>query len=112
MKKGKIRVLWLVLALLVTLPSIPAAADSADNAITLSPYQGDTSKHFQSSFTYYNEIRAMLIGEPTTGKILIEKNSDEPLGIASMTKLMTCYIVKKDIRDGKLDAKKVVTVTP
>ena len=112
MKKGKLRVLWLVLALIVTLPSIPAAADSADNAITLSPYQGDTSKHFQSSFTYYNEIRAMLIGEPTTGKILIEKNSDEPLGIASMTKLMTCYIVKKDIRDGKLDAKKVVTVTP
>lgn len=38
-----------------------------------------------------------------TGKIFYEQNSDEPMGIASTTKLISLYLVQKEIQDGDLD---------
>lgn len=40
--------------------------------------------------------------EASTGKILYEKDADTPDGIASITKLLTIYLVYKDIKEGKL----------
>jgi len=37
-----------------------------------------------------------------TGKILYEQDSDEPMGIASTTKLISLYLVQKEVQDGKL----------
>jgi len=38
-----------------------------------------------------------------TGKIFYEQNSDEAMGIASTTKLISLYIVQKEVQDGNLD---------
>ncbi|GMA45770.1 serine hydrolase [Tetragenococcus muriaticus] len=38
-----------------------------------------------------------------TGKIFYEQNSDESMGIASTTKLISLYLVQKEIQDGNLD---------
>lgn len=38
-----------------------------------------------------------------TGKIFYEQNSDEAMGIASTTKLISLYLVQKEIQDGNLD---------
>ena len=40
--------------------------------------------------------------EASTGKILYEKDANTPDGIASITKLLTIYLVYKDIKEGKL----------
>lgn len=113
MKKNSkfVRIICFTLALLFTFTSIPVYADGEEQKVTLSPYQGDSAEQFRSSFSYYDDVEAMLIGEPTTGKILIEKNSEKPLGIASMTKLMTYYLVKKDIAEGKIDPKQTVKIS-
>ena len=44
---------------------------------------------------------AILI-DADSGKILYEENADTPLGIASMTKMMTEYILFEAIEEGKI----------
>ncbi|PIC64639.1 hypothetical protein CSV79_05725 [Sporosarcina sp. P13] len=45
---------------------------------------------------------AMILLNAETGKVVYEKNSKEPLPIASMTKIMTQYIVLNAIKNGSL----------
>ncbi|MFI3915379.1 serine hydrolase [Carnobacterium maltaromaticum] len=40
--------------------------------------------------------------EPKTGKVLLNQNGDAQLGIASMTKMITEYLVLEAIKEGKL----------
>jgi len=48
-----------------------------------------------------NAEGAILV-EASTGKILYEKNADQVLGIASMTKMMTEYLLLEAIHEGKV----------
>ena len=48
------------------------------------------------------EAAAAFIIEPTTGKVLLNQNGDEKLGIASMTKMITEYILLEAIENGDL----------
>lgn len=47
-----------------------------------------------------------------TGQILYEKNAHQPLAIASISKLMTVYIVRQQIKQGKLSWHDRVTISP
>lgn len=46
--------------------------------------------------------RAAFVLDQTTGTVLLEKNADEPLPPASMSKLMTLYVAFEALRDGRL----------
>jgi len=46
---------------------------------------------------------AAFVLDQTTGTVLLEKNADEPLPPASMSKLMTLYMAFEAIADGRLD---------
>ncbi|MCA1058772.1 D-alanyl-D-alanine carboxypeptidase [Rossellomorea aquimaris] len=46
---------------------------------------------------------AAILVEADTGKIVYSEHEDEPLGIASMTKMMTEYLVLEAIEKGKID---------
>lgn len=48
------------------------------------------------------EAAAAFAIEPTTGKVLLNQNGDEKLGIASMTKMITEYILLETIENGDL----------
>ena len=48
------------------------------------------------------EADAAILVEASTGKVLYGKNTDALLGIASMTKMMTEYLVLESIKDKKL----------
>ncbi|WP_232219658.1 serine hydrolase [Carnobacterium pleistocenium] len=48
------------------------------------------------------EGAAAFIIEPTTGKVLLNQNGDEKLGIASMTKMVTEYLLLETIKNGDL----------
>lgn len=47
-------------------------------------------------------VDAAILIDADSGKILYEENANAPLGIASMTKMMTEYILFEAIRDGKV----------
>ena len=48
-----------------------------------------------------NADAAILI-DAATGKVLYEKNSDKVLGIASMTKMMTEYLLLEAVNEGRM----------
>lgn len=54
---------------------------------------------------------AILI-DAESGKILYEENADTPLGIASMTKMMTEYLLFEAIEEGKITWDQEYKVTP
>ncbi|NMO97880.1 D-alanyl-D-alanine carboxypeptidase family protein [Paenibacillus lemnae] len=56
------------------------------------------------------QVRSAVLMEPTTGQVLLSMNSDNALPPASMTKMMTEYIVQHEIKQGNLTWDTVVTV--
>ena len=48
------------------------------------------------------EAGAAILVEANSGKILYQKNADELLAIASMTKMMSEYLVHEAVEKGKL----------
>lgn len=56
-------------------------------------------------------VDAAILIDADTGKILYEKNSESPLGIASMTKMMTEYLLFEAIEKGKISWDQQYSVT-
>ncbi|HLQ39474.1 MAG TPA: serine hydrolase [Tetragenococcus sp.] len=54
--------------------------------------------------------KAAISVDEETGKILYEQNSDQVLAIASTTKLLSMYIVEKEIKAGKLSWEDTVDI--
>lgn len=57
------------------------------------------------------EARSALLIEPTTGKVLYEKNSNEKFAPASVTKIMTMLLTMESIDSGKIKLSDKVTVS-
>ncbi|WP_311080994.1 D-alanyl-D-alanine carboxypeptidase family protein [Paenibacillus polymyxa] len=55
-------------------------------------------------------LSSAILIEPSTGQVLLSMNPDEPLPPASMTKMMTEYIVAEQVKQGKLKWTDKVTV--
>jgi len=56
--------------------------------------------------------RAWIVGDLTSGQLLATQRADERIEPASLTKLMTAYLVFKAMREGKLTADQQVKVSP
>ncbi|MCL2560684.1 MAG: D-alanyl-D-alanine carboxypeptidase [Turicibacter sp.] len=54
---------------------------------------------------------AGVLMEVTTGRILYERNPDEPLKPASMTKMMSLYLVLEAIEAGRLEWEQTITIS-
>ena len=57
---------------------------------------------FTKAVDLNEDSKAVILIEAETGKIIYEKNSTEPLPIASMSKLMTQYLVLNAIENGTI----------
>ena len=55
--------------------------------------------------------KSAILIEASTGKILFEKNADEKLHPASMTKMMSMLLIIEAIKDGVINWDQVVTVS-
>lgn len=55
--------------------------------------------------------KSAILMEATTGKILYEKNPDEKLPPASVTKVMTLYLIYEAIENGKIKWEDTVTIS-
>ncbi len=54
---------------------------------------------------------AWMLIDATTGEVIIEQNADEQLEPASLTKMMTTYIVSEELLRGRLKYDELVTVS-
>jgi len=52
-----------------------------------------------------------LLVDYQTGKILLEKNANEPFEPVSMTKIMTAYMVMKALKEGRIKKDSLVTIS-
>lgn len=59
------------------------------------------------------EIRAgsYVLLDPRSGQVIMEKNADERLPPASLTKMMTAYIVERELDEGRLALAEMVPVS-
>lgn len=57
------------------------------------------------------ECKSLYLMEPLSGSVIQEQNPDEPLYPASMTKLMTSYVVMKRMKEGSLKPADMITVS-
>ena len=55
--------------------------------------------------------RAAWVYDVTTGSVLMEKNAHEPMPPASMSKLMTVYMLFEALRDGRVTPETEFTVS-
>ena len=55
--------------------------------------------------------KACLLMEASTGRVLYESNADDPLPIASVTKVMATLLIAEAIDDGRLSLQDIVTVS-
>lgn len=55
--------------------------------------------------------KAYLLVDADTGEVLVERNADEPLAPASLTKMMTSYIVSEEINAGRLRESDLVRIS-
>ncbi|MCP3775346.1 D-alanyl-D-alanine carboxypeptidase [Paenibacillus sp. MZ04-78.2] len=57
-------------------------------------------------------VRSAILMEASTGQVLYEMNADEAYPPASMSKMMTEYLVMEAIKSGKLSSTEMVNTTP
>ena len=57
------------------------------------------------------EAQQFILMDAGTGIVLAEKNADEPMYPASMSKIMTLYVVFEHLADGRLDLEDTFTVS-
>lgn len=58
-----------------------------------------------------DQVKSYLIGNQDDGEIFCEKNADDPLPIASMSKLMTYFLVKDAIKAGEVSMNQKVKIS-
>lgn len=88
-------------------PAIHAWAE-AGQATTQSVQAGTTAEVTQKTVKIPSveslglNLKSAVLMEPTTGEILLSLNADEALPPASMTKMMTEYLVAEAVKNGQL----------
>ncbi|KOS23734.1 D-alanyl-D-alanine carboxypeptidase [Bacillus anthracis] len=86
------KILSILLALLLSISSLGVTTSHAEEKINI-------------------EAAAAILVEANTGKILHQKNPDELLAIASMTKIMSEYAVLEAIKKGKIKWDKKINIS-
>lgn len=76
---------------------------------TLSPFAIDNSDKEKKDTGMSVEAKSALLLEPTTGKVVYEKNADEKFAPASVTKVMTMLLAMENIDSGKMKITDKVT---
>ena len=65
----------------------------------------------RATFAAPLECRSAVLMEATTGRVMFEKNADEPLPPASVTKIMTLLLVMEAVDTGKIKLSDMVSVS-
>ncbi|MEW4372852.1 D-alanyl-D-alanine carboxypeptidase family protein [Paenibacillus kandeliae] len=105
-----------MLCLCTIIPTAAMAASSSNSSST-STDQKSTEATSSSSTTIPSvdslglQVKSAILIEASTGKVLLSVNSDEALPPASMSKMMTEYLVSDAVKQGKIKWDDQVTVS-
>ncbi|WP_195428358.1 D-alanyl-D-alanine carboxypeptidase family protein [Clostridium sp. D46t1_190503_E9] len=106
-KKFMNKVVAIVLSLL-SISVVPVKADIEPYDTSIETYEEWTTEVFSDEGINVDARSALLI-EPTSGKILYEKNIDEKFAPASVTKIMTMLLTMEAVDSGKITLQDKVT---
>ncbi len=113
-KKGVASLMLVNMLFLSTIvPTVAMAASAATGTSTdqKSTAAASGSTAIPSVDSLGLQVKSAILIEATTGKVLLSINSDEALPPASMSKMMTEYIVSDYVKQGKIKWDDVVTVS-
>lgn len=80
-------------------------------AIILATFCFPVSNASAAEYTSEKECKSAFLMEAATGTVLYEKNADEPLPPASVTKIMTLLLIMEALSDGKIALTDEVTAS-
>ncbi len=103
-KKFGLSIISVLLALWMALPFVPVIASDPEV-----PDEEDIPTVVAPEFE--SDAKSLILMEAATGKILYEKNSDEALPPASVTKIMTLLLVMEAVDRGAIAMSDPVTVS-
>ncbi|NLW55159.1 MAG: D-alanyl-D-alanine carboxypeptidase [Firmicutes bacterium] len=70
-----------------------------------------TAAQAQSTDPLRLQVEAAILVDGNSGKILYEKNAEQPLALASMTKILTEYLILEQIKEKKLTWEQTTTIS-
>ena len=117
------KIIWYLILLLAWIPIIDAeeTTTTTDNTTNNSIQNEDTTTTENKSenqegtngdgLNLANQAKSAIMIEASTGKIIYEKNADEPLPMASMTKMMTLLLIMENIENGNLSWDEMITAS-
>lgn len=88
----------------------PATTESGTAATNKTGTKATTAVKIPSVESLGLNLKSAVLLEPTTGEVLLSLNADVPLPPASMTKMMTEYLVTEAVNKGQLSWDKKVVV--
>lgn len=97
-----------LLAVILTLCSLLVGMAPVQ-ALTISGAENNDSLSVTQALTV--DARSAILVEASTGKVLFEINADQPFEPASMTKMMTEYLVMEAIKEGRIKWDQVATAS-
>ncbi len=109
-KKSVASVMLLNMLMLSALPAMALAEGTTATTTTTNTASTTTASKVPSVSSLQLQVKSAVLIEPTTGQVLLSVNADEPLPPASMTKMMTEYLIADMVKKGKFKWDDVVTV--
>lgn len=111
LKKSVASVMLLNMLCLSALPVMALAEPSTATSTTTDATKSASASKIPSVDSLGLQVKSAVLIEPTTGQVLLSVKGDEPLPPASMTKMMTEYIVADKVKKGEFGWDDIVTVS-
>lgn len=102
--------LLIIISLCIYIPFINAEVKEKEE-IHIDSIKEETTTNEEDSLNLAPNAKSAIMIEASTGKIIYEKNADEQLAMASMTKMMTLLLIMENIDNGNLKWDELVTAS-
>ena len=104
------KILCAITIFLFCISSIKAQTNQDTPKENINTNQKTIQKDNNNELNIAENAKSAIMLEASTGKIIYEKNSNEQLPMASMTKMMTLLIIMENIENGSLKWDEKVTI--
>lgn len=96
----------------IWIPFIKAEEDNLETSqVQDSNQTTEDNNSSNNGLNLASNAKGAIMIEATTGKIIYEKNSDEQMPMASMTKMMTLLLIMEEIENGNLKWDEMITTS-
>lgn len=102
----------IVILLSIYIPIVYAKSEVPDKTIPTNKEETEVQDTIENdTLNLAPNAKSAIMIEASTGKIIYEKNADEQLSMASMTKMMTLLLIMENIENGNLKWDEMITTS-